>query len=346
MKFSILITFLFVFIIQLSAQQNGLLTEREHTKIERADKKIDKAEAIVNKKEKYADQLQSAESQGRMGKVRRLKTKSNKIVIQSASYFKDGYGQKYKTYKKAVAKGVKTGDLGDNSAEILSTANSEYKLGRKYRRKSAGENDVNAAVDLLFKANDIEIKAIEKLSSISKEASVKIEEPVSVLEDSVVEVIDSSKIALMADTLVQEVPQVVMPVDTMQTIDSTLVVNTMGTLTISTDTIQSVPVMEPEIPAVKEESNGMDELYFSVQFLAEKQAASKTKLTSLYDGPFEILQHEADGWFRYSFGKFKTWDEANEMKNRSGVEAYVVAYYKEERISTRRAKEMLLNSNL
>ena len=75
--------------------------------------------------------------------------------------------------------------------------------------------------------------------------------------------------------------------------------------------------------------------------MADKQPVPKEKITSMYNGPLEVIKHEADGWFRYSVGKFTDINEAKQTLQSSGIKGYVVAYHNNTRISTREAIEIM-----
>lgn len=346
----------------LLAQQKSVLDSRNKRKIERANKKISKGDAIVNKKDKYTKQIEviDSEGSGRKGKVRRLEKKSNVIIVTSASYYKEGYGIKYNTYKKAVSKAVKEENLGGEVEGMVFSAKKDYKIGRKLRRKCANLDDVNKAASMLLEANDVEKSAIEYLikAAGSFELTEILEEPsVKLIEDTIVEIADTTSLispttavipliedSIALDTMLVNNSAVLDSVPKMGAVlavDSTLLINTNDSVVAIIDFV----AINPEVaPLLKEPMvDVIPKLYFSVQFLAEKQPVTIDKLNSLYDGPYEVIKHEADDWVRYSFGRFISMEEANQMKSRSGVQGYVVAYHNEIRISTRKAVEMMTN---
>ena len=338
----------------MRAQESSLMNQGVENKIARAEKKISKANFIVNKSEKYAGKIEEAEAEGARRKLRRYKTKSNRIVITSASYFKEGYAKKYKTYKKVVSKGLKGGELGSDAFSLVDEAKIDYKQGRKHRRKSANEKDVNEGVEYLLQANKEEESAIEKLKKAAgmvQPMEVEQEQPVLVASvDSVIEQPDTIAATEDVPVVFETAP------DSVSTPGPVLLASITDTLSVREDSMgiaQTDDMVAPEtespispVEAVEEieneekETKGVENLYFSVQFLAEKQPVPKEKISTLYDGPFELVKHEVDGWYKYAFGRFKTFEEANEMKTRAGVEGFVVAYLNEERISTRRAVQM------
>ncbi|WP_430934545.1 hypothetical protein [Saccharicrinis sp. 156] len=365
-----LLSFCIAFILGMGIASYGQYTDVLNTsnnrKIARADKKIKKGDAVVGKKEKYTRQIEEIETEGksRKGKIRRLETKANKIVMGSASYYKEGYGKKYSVYKKSISKGIKQGSLNSDVESLVEVAKDDYKEGRKLRRKSANHYDLNKAASMLMEANEKENKAIavlakatgniEEITKKEDTMSAEIQDSALVVPDTEMAIIETLanvvQDSLKVDSIsVSEIAMsdTAMIADAISVQDSALIVNA-DTVAVTPITAALIsPVLEAEVnnePLVEEPvKEGIADLYFSVQFLAEKQPVPKDKLQSLYDGPFEVVKHEADGWVRYSFGRFKTLEEANTMKTRSGVQGYVVAYLHEERISTRTAAGMLSN---
>jgi len=334
----ILLFFCFLF-ISVQSQNNGL-TSSDIKKIEKAELKIKKAEAVVDKQEKYTSQIKELEASGsgRVGKIERLQTKANGIVIKSASYFKEGYGQKYKTFRSAVKREMGEGNLPETMINQLTQAHKAYKIGRKWRRKSDGNPDVNKGVEYLFKANGIEkdaIAGLEKaMNNYERKELIPEEENVVAIEiDSTIFIPDTTKNQVLSESPLLTELDSIAPQDTLN--QNSLAMDSVGI--VFSDTINST-IQEPILEEpVKEELD----TYFTIQFLAEKQPVPKEKINSLYDGPFEIVKNEAEGWYRYSFGKFTSLDEAKEMLTKSGVRGYVVAYHNGSRISTREAIDIL-----
>lgn len=347
----------FVFGVNLQAQQKLILGSRVERKITVADKKIAKGDAIVGKKEKYTRQIEAIDAQGkaRSGKVKRLQAKSNKIVVSSASFYKDGYGKKYNTYKKVVNSAVNEGTLGDDAASLMNNAKEEYKSGRKLRRKSGNLSDVSRAATMLLDANEVEANAVETLiKATSKYRQIEIEtvSPEDVVQESLMDSTNivavpalTSELALAMDSTVTAQKDVISHPNAILYVDSTLVTSlTQDSLVTLEDGIIANITVEPlleDAVVIAPETKEAVQVYFSVQFLAEKSAVSKDRLMQLYDGPFEVHEHKAEGWYRYSFGEFPSVVEASEMKTRSGVQGFVVAYLNDKRITIKEAKELL-----
>ncbi len=371
MNHSVLKLFLIGFILTttqiLYSQEN--LNESEQNKISSAERKISKAESIVKKADKYTSEIELLKNNGkvRTGKMQRLETKANRIIIKSASYYKEGYDKKYGTYRGAVKRHINDGTLETRFEIQQHEAHKTYKTGRKWRRKSKSQGNVNKGVEYLLKANEVEDSAIESLAGILTHAEAR---PLTE-ETQTKETVDTSSIA--ANTLPTEpivardtdMPQdsiLTIPSDSLNT-DTTLTVSPISTnsayttavmqdtLTVSSnDTISIVtPVLEETVPITEDVIENIsspeqtEELttYFTIQFLADKRPVPKEKITSIYNGSLEIIKKEAEGWFRYSIGKYSDINEAKKALQSTGVNGYIVAYHNNKRISTREAIEIL-----
>ncbi|SMO33123.1 hypothetical protein SAMN06265379_10170 [Saccharicrinis carchari] len=360
----ILVVFL-SFAVQMQAQQKSIINSGDERKIAVADKKIAKGDAIVDKKEKYTRQIEAIDAEGksRSGKVRRLQSKSNKIIVSSASFYKEGYGKKYKTYKKAVNKGVSKNALQQHTLDLMHKAGKDYKRGRKLRRKLNNLSDANRAAAMLLEANEVEARAVETL--IKAAVNYK---PIEIASESTTALIQESEVG-SADTLamapepviLKEVPPTlsmagvaemdsIAKLDALPNMDSTMVlVAKPDSVLTPTDSILPNKVTEPLLSDATEpaaETKEIAQVYFTVQFVADRKAMARERLTQLYDGPFEVLEHVADGWYRYSFGEFSSVNEAKVMKIRSGVHGFVVAYLNNIRISIKEANEIMKNQEV
>ncbi|MCX6182443.1 MAG: N-acetylmuramoyl-L-alanine amidase [Bacteroidetes bacterium] len=108
------------------------------------------------------------------------------------------------------------------------------------------------------------------------------------------------------------------------------------------DTVVALPkdTVIKKVPVV---SGAEPELIFKVQLTS---SSKKIELTShKFKGFEEISFYESDGTFKYVYGKAKSMEEAVKLQNRAKeggyADAFVVAFYKGERVSMKRAKELL-----
>ncbi len=87
------------------------------------------------------------------------------------------------------------------------------------------------------------------------------------------------------------------------------------------------------------------EVYYTVQILADKESVPDVGIKQIYDGKYPIVKNRGDGWYRYSFGKFKTLSDAKKTLTQSKVKGYIVAYKNEKRISLTQAKAWFVAQN-
>ncbi len=369
--FKLLFISLFLFLSHQTYSQESL-TESEKKKIATADKKLEKAEFIVKKADKYTSQIEALKNDGRVRtrKIQKLETKANRIIIKSSSYYKDSYGKKYGSYRSAVQRNIKEGILSTDYTAKKNEAHKTYKIGRKWRRKSNGQANADKGVEYLLKANEVEGTAIESLISIlnnvsdipqpEEQITEAIEDtteqqalttPIPPTEAIIEEIPQDSILAIASDSVIN-VPTDSIPLSAEIKQDSayitpvaqdSLVLPSNDSLVVSTEiATEEDLIAEQPLEQVAELNTTEDsKTYFTIQFLADKQPVPKEKISSLYSGSLEVIKHEADGWFRYSIGKFKDVNKANETLQSSGVNGYVVAYHNNERISTRQAIEII-----
>ncbi len=361
-----------ILFVSLQTNAQNKLSESDQKKVAIAEKKIKKAESIVRKADKYTSEIESLKNDGsvRTRKIQKLETKANRIIIKSSSYYKDGFGKKYKTYRGAVQQNIKEGNLSTNYESKKDEAHKTYRIGRKWRRKSNSQGNVDKGVEYLLKANEVEGKAIGSLIDIiANVKDVSLNEEITLTEDSTNQptnivaiqalepiteeanldstlvIAEDSIISTQTDSLKQDVALVQDTLSTTPLVQDTVQSIVPDTTSVLTDTEETASIIEPVVEEVEEvnlpETTKNLNTYFSIQFLADKQPVPKEKITSMYNGPLEVIKHEADGWFRYSVGKFTDINEAKQTLQSSGIKGYIVAYHNNKRISTREAIEIM-----
>ena len=108
-----------------------------------------------------------------------------------------------------------------------------------------------------------------------------------------------------------------------------------------TEAVKEEEIIEEKvISELKKEPLPQPEVYFTIQIMADKVRVTEDRLKRVYSGNREIIEHMADGWFRYSAGRFKTYSDAVSAMRSEGIKGYIVAYNGDERISVAAAKKM------
>ena len=84
-----------------------------------------------------------------------------------------------------------------------------------------------------------------------------------------------------------------------------------------------------------------EQIVFKVQIAADVKPLNSEKLHSIYSGYENIKMFEEDGWVKYSIGEFKTFNEANTLRENSNVDgAFVIAFRGNEKMNVLEAKRM------
>jgi len=90
---------------------------------------------------------------------------------------------------------------------------------------------------------------------------------------------------------------------------------------------------------------------FRVQFMASTFPLKKLhyeEILKVYDENKMIISADNDGYYRYMFGDFKSFNEAKEVKkliNGINKDAFIIGYYQNSRISTEKAINILKKNN-
>ncbi|WP_068471620.1 hypothetical protein [Saccharicrinis aurantiacus] len=303
------------------AQKSELLSTKDEKRIAKAEKKISKAEAIAAKADPLTEKVETAKADGKSRrKIKRLEKKANSKTILSASYYKEGYNKKYSAYEKAVKRNLKEGNVADNKDQ-LKKAKDAYKKGKKWRRQLANEDKLEESVELLFMANNIQEDATKHLNKIlipiPQEATI-VETPIAI--DSIPATIEADTLVMAEDTAA--ISEIIEPIVTEEN-------------TVAAAIVAPIAIIE-DTEEVKPNENG---IYFTVQISASPTQLNQLQKDNLYSGSLKILEHKTESSYKYSVGKFNTYDEASALIGNEIKKGFVVAYKGDERISVRLAKE-------
>ncbi len=103
------------------------------------------------------------------------------------------------------------------------------------------------------------------------------------------------------------------------------------------------PLMKPEIEESVEEvvaERTEDEIFFSIQFLAARKAVNNKQVRDVYDGELDVIQNRSEGWYRFSAGKFQSFDEAVAKMHEEGIHGFIVAFRGDKRINVYEARRL------
>jgi hypothetical protein len=82
-------------------------------------------------------------------------------------------------------------------------------------------------------------------------------------------------------------------------------------------------------------------IYYEVQIAAHTvPITAKYIKENIYNGKYNVLERREEGWFKYTIGHFKTFEEAYKLLNQVNIDkAFVVAYKNEKRVPIKEAEQ-------
>ena len=97
---------------------------------------------------------------------------------------------------------------------------------------------------------------------------------------------------------------------------------------------------------IKVEPKLMEEITFKVQIAAHTVPLTEEYLRTIYKGTMKIDMIYEEGWYKYSIGRYKTFDEANTTLTSCNVrKAFIVAYQGRKKLTIKEAVELLSSQN-
>ncbi|NPA37497.1 MAG: hypothetical protein GXO47_11685 [Chlorobi bacterium] len=356
------------------------LPQNISNRIAKADKIIKKGDKILSEADPYVEQADKLKEDGKIRKYKKVNSKVNKIKVKAASYFKDGYRKKAKALLKALNEAYKVNpQLASRIKEIELNSEKKIKSAKKLYRKAGNMSTDDKAVDfyetghknyieaidiltdglaLVYKNNNRNNEDIKETITPNKEDSVteqtimtEQEEPEPIQANTTTTTVNTT------ETIVQEAA----PQATTAAVATTAAATTAVAITETEEAIQSTET-EPETESpvetaveeqdtelknedtesktnVENKKNG--DVFFSIQFIADKKPIPEDLLKTKYSGNLEVLEMVADGWYRYSAGKFTNIEDAKAAMKSEGIKGFIVAYQKDKRITISEALKLL-----
>ena len=124
-----------------------------------------------------------------------------------------------------------------------------------------------------------------------------------------------------------------------QALDLKNQINVDGAFIVAYQNGVKVPLYDAKKGVVS--TGELGQIVFKVQIAADIKALSSERLHSIYSGYENIKMFKEDGWFKYSIGEYKTFNEANTLRKNSNVDgAFVIAFRGNKKMNVLEAKRM------
>ncbi len=299
---------------QSNTDIKSLLSQSQSSKYQKAEKLIAKGSQIVIP----ADSLGVKEFHSSQAQ-RELNLKKEQAYL----LLKDGYSMKLKVLKGYFEDYIEVnGNLSDGDKQkvigIQSAVNEGIESSKKLYSQSRNSSRLSKSIKLQEDAQQIQLDAIYAAETgLFMVQSFK--EPTA-----------EKPMVATKDTLVKESVPVVEPAP----------VEPVAVVEVAAPVAAVVAVDEKE-PEKVEEKHVEQSVYFSIQVLADKKAASLSQQKMVYKGSRKVIENVGAGWYRYSVGRFTSYSEAASVMKSEGIKGFVVAYNGDKRITTSEAKKIL-----
>jgi len=257
---------------------------------------------------------------------------------QANLLLKDGYNMKLKVFREYLNNYIMTGNPEISNKEKatvqLSNIDQSMKRSNKLYSKAGNTPKLSNMLKYQNEAQKVQTEEIGRTESVL--AELYNYKPEKQPDKDIAQAADVEQAVDASEPKASEEPLKITPVET---VEETVAVPVTATAATTTEVAAATKKQEETGPVpVKEPVSGV---YFTIQIMANKAPASLNKQRSVYNGTRKILQHQGDGWFRYSVGKFKSYSEAAGVMKREGIKGYIVAYKGTQRITTSEAKQLL-----
>ncbi|MBS2100205.1 SPOR domain-containing protein [Carboxylicivirga linearis] len=291
---------------QLSNDSLDLVfSSSEINKLSKGDKQINKGIALYPQINTLLSTYQGSQSSTPRTHLDDDKIQSS---LRSCRPYYTGVFLKTNVYLKRLQRLKKELQFTNDIDKLLAQTEQEVKKSKKEMRQSRNSRHLQDA--MMHSANAINIHRqiqtslyTDILELLNRTPEEEVEETLPPVET--VEVIPTDTVPAIEEIVEEKPEEVIVPVVEV-----------------------TEPVKQPEV-------------YFSIQIIADKAPVVETRLKQVYNGSRSIIMNEGDGWYRYSVGKFNSYDQANSIMKSEGIKGFVVAYSNGKRITTAQAKTIL-----
>jgi len=285
----------------------------EEKKIEHATKILDEADILLEKAGNLYANLTDLEKKERVASGYREMLKD---LFESSEKYKEGYNQVFSVFKDKSNSFWQKMDKNNHHASGMNKAKYYEGTAQKtlnhalIRRHQVLESDrYDYSLGIMKDALNLEKLAVRDQGRALQICSdFPVEYNYGWDNDLTLEQI----IALMKDPIVHEPPA-----DIFATVDK----------------------------AVQVDSSLLKEIIFKVQIAAHTMPISDDYLNTVYKGDLKIDMIFEDDWYKYSIGRYRTFDEAEATRRGCAIKkAFVVAYQEGKKLSTQEAIQILEKS--
>lgn len=292
----------------------------EQNQIEKADELIMRGERLYSGVVGKGADGKSKKQDGFIGKYAQ-KEKDKDLLesqLRAIGMYYAGYSKKSKVLKNRMERlKAENPEKSTDVNQLLTTYEKKYSQASATYRKSRSVKSLAEAVKLGESAVDmhkgLQREMFDNLGKLLTVRPVVTSQPVAVAEEPA-----PAKEVITQDKTENEIK----PVPAQP----------------ASEPKSAVVIVPPTVAVIKEE--GADELYYSIQILAGKNKVTDEQLARTYSGSIEVYENYGDGWYRYSVGKYLSYQKAMKAMQANNLKGHPVAYHGKKRVSLVEAQKL------
>lgn len=284
----------------------AVLTDKDKVKVAQYEADIAIGEDYLKESDSYLKMINDISRRGeyRAKDSIKLTNKYMRTRLLAFEFLEGGYNGLYKTYSSAIKLTNETA-MSSKVGELLTVAASSHSNGRKFFKKVPDEMDKSKAVKSMNMAIEFEKTSIDRLL-----------DAINLLEGGVGR---SEKIAAFAAPVIAPV---------VLNTDSIIKKPALNQVVVPVAIIDSSALVSNGVKSYDDATT-----FISIQINASKTRLAPAQLASYYSGKYTIVLMEADGYYRYSVGKFISVADAQTVIDKEKIKGYIVGYLNNNRVS-------------
>ncbi len=366
-----------IFAVPLRGQMDtvgvaSLLSNSERGKLKNAENNLDQGKSMLMQYKRDEASYVPALGYDVLFRDIVINNKTGRLLLDSKDYFWEGYISEIDIFKKYIDYFLESTNTqltpsvlawNDSIEFLLSDAMVQRNQSEKTANLKKAARLIHASNKKLMKALGFSKKAVNSILTESlplENEIVEAMEPDSAVKevDSIVhkEIVIASKPVINESELIEPEPTAVRPIEKPEAKQEDVNAEVKQEKVVDVVVKKAEPeVVEgnPEVSGIftmkKDKETYVDPklpyergVFFSVQFLATHKRVAKDGVATVYNGSYPVLENWGAGWYRYSFGKFKTLTKAKQALIDSKVTGFIVAYKDGKKIPFKEAFKYLI----
>lgn len=299
----------------------SLMSDGDKSEIEKADKSFSASDRLIKKAEKIEQKYQKYNNSKKRKKYEKKTKEAKKLRVDAQLEKAKGYKKIFEVYLEVVSNGKFHFEADRRSAEdYIRTAEDNASSAPNFLKKYKGKKSSKFKKIRFAAIND----DIAKNEDAYQSALLVLEDALATLNEQ-----ESKRLNEVADANAWKLAE---DENTIASYETYLRSQPNGTYV--TDANQRISNLKDEMASAAA-AKVQNEITYKVQILADKKAWLKTKVVSIYPS-ISVAQifewfDDADGFFKYAAGEFKSYKEAKILRDglkNERQDVFIIAFKK------------------